>query len=223
MATAFLGETFFGFIQFNHSCLTKMIKPEVTQIFKFIGKVKYAVFLVLGYYFIFQGNIMQKYFLKKTSFTEDVENLSELPTILTTVIYTGNRSLAYGKDFSISFGNLNSTIMYNLTFGINNKHGCPSLRFEEYSTREFGLGTMAIGFLLIPLNLTSAEGDLAFRLTWTLNQNTDLPVVSIGMALSTENNSIPCISHNLGCDRGYYNDGSVKEMIINPLQIGYYV
>ena len=110
-----------------------MLKPEVTQIFKIVGKVKYAVFLVLGFYFIFQGNVIEKYNLKKTTFTEEVEDVTELPTIMTAVVHRESRSLTYGDDFSISFGILNSTT-YNLSYGINEMAGLPSLRFEKISS-----------------------------------------------------------------------------------------
>ena len=141
-----------------------MVKPEFTNFFHIIGKIQYAVFLVLGVYFIIQGNVIQKFSLKKTSFTEDVEYVSELPTIMTTAIYKETRSLTYGNDFSITFGKLHSTT-YNLTYGINKMDGLPSLRFEPYPARDFGVG-FRVGFLITPLSFPSTE-NLTFELTST--------------------------------------------------------
>ena len=138
-----------------------MMKPDISQILHLIGNVKYVIFLIMGSYFIFQGNVIQKYNLRKTSFTEEVEDVTELPTIMTTVVHRERGSLTYGNDFSITFENLNST-SYNLSYGINEMVGLPTLRFEKYSSRDFpGLGTME-GFLLVPLSSPSSKESMTF-------------------------------------------------------------
>ena len=173
----------------------------------------------MGCYFIFQGNVIQKYNLKKKAFTEEVEDVSELPTIMTEVVHKEKRSLTYGDDFSITFGILNSTT-YNLSYGINEMAGLPSLRFEKISSRCSGVGTME-GFLIVPLSFPSSKENMTFQLSWAFKNTSDFlsKVISIGMFLSTENNSIPCITGK--CDGPGYNDGSVVEFLLKPGQIGY--
>ena len=137
---------------------------------------------------------------------------------MTAIVHRDRGSLTYGNDFSITFGKLKST-MHNLSYGINEMVGLPSLRFEKYSSRETAVGTME-GFLIVPLSSPSKE-NMTFHLTWTLKNTSDFlsKVVSIGMFLSTENNSIPCITGK--CDGPGNNDGSVVDFLITPGQIGY--
>ena len=78
--------------------------PHATDILKLVGRGTYLILLILGIYFIYQGEVIPKYELKRTSFTEYIENATELPTILTQVIYRDNSSWTYGKDFNISYG-----------------------------------------------------------------------------------------------------------------------
>ena len=204
-----------------------MIKPDVSQLFHLIGNVKYVIFLVMGSCFIFQGNVIQKFESKKTSFTEVVESLSELPTILITIIYKENRNLSYGNDISITFGKMHSAIKYNLSYGMNDMDdpSIPSLRFEPYSARDLGaVGTIA-GFLIVPMSLPGRSiliENPGFELTLSVKNTSDFlsKVVSIGMALSTENNSIPCITSENKCVDPPYKDGSVTTFLISPGQVG---
>ena len=77
------------------------------------------------------------------------------------------------------------------------------------------------GFLIVPLFSPPPKENMTFQLSWTLKNTSDFlsKVISIGMFLSTENNSIPCITGK--CDDPGYNDGSVADFLITPGQIGY--
>ena len=103
------------------------------QILQMISKVKYFILLALGYYFIHQGDVLAKFQMKRTSFSEHMEPISELPTLLTKVIYNDNRTWTYGKDFTIVYGKLksDSQISSTLTFGENVVDGSLNLYFEN--------------------------------------------------------------------------------------------
>ena len=90
----------------------------VTRIFQIIGVFKYIFFLGLGGYFITQGDVLLKFNIKRTSFSEYNEPLSEMPSIMTKVVYSDNRIWNYQEDFTISYHNIKGQAT-NLTFGQN--------------------------------------------------------------------------------------------------------
>ena len=62
----------------------------------------YAILLFLGVYFIYAGQIIQKFQQKRTNFAEYGEEITEFPTILTSLEYTTqvDKILEHGKDNS---------------------------------------------------------------------------------------------------------------------------
>ena len=69
----------------------------------------YVILLCLGVYFIYAGQIIQKFQQKRTNFAEYGEEITEFPTILTSLEYTTqvDKILEYGKDFNLTLQQLN--------------------------------------------------------------------------------------------------------------------
>ena len=162
---------------------------------------------------------MNKYKLKRTSFSEFNEPLTELPTIMTSIVYKDNRTWIYGQDFSIAFG---MGAVQNLTQGRNNPFGSPDVFLENIFARAYHEGNTQNTFRIKPLNHHMRENSPTIRLLWTLNSSPDIlsKVASISAKLTAENNSIPCINSNFQCHQMFF-DGDTKDLVIRPSQMGY--
>ena len=78
------------------------------------------MFLVLGCYFISKGDVLSKFNLRRTSFAEYKEPMTELPTILVKLIHNPDGvDTTYGREFNISFKPLGSSKGKNLILGEN--------------------------------------------------------------------------------------------------------
>ena len=53
-----------------------------------VGKVIYWILLALGCYFIYEGDVLEKFTQKKTSFSENDEALTEYPNVMTYFLTT---------------------------------------------------------------------------------------------------------------------------------------
>ena len=78
------------------------MKRFVPKDFSFVRNISYVCFLLIGYYFIHQGNIWQKYHDQKTFFSEYQEPLSEMPVIIARVEKSHGR-LTIGIDYNITY------------------------------------------------------------------------------------------------------------------------
>ena len=193
---------------------------QISDMLQIVGKLKYIVFLLLGIYFIIVGEIIPKFEMKRTTFAENREPISELPTIMSYVKHHEKKKLAYGKDLTLTYAIAKAGSQQSpLALGKNVLNGSLVLQLEKLYLTPFDSG-----FKIRPLNFPS-KVDLDFQLIWNLILNDtsdDQSKVMITMSLSTENNSIPCISHNLRCDSGGYKDGNVNVIVAKPSQTGYY-
>ena len=63
-----------------------MLKPQAQITVQAFGKVKYLSLLVLGSYFIYQGDVLAKFSLERTSYAMYKEPVFEMPTIMTKVM-----------------------------------------------------------------------------------------------------------------------------------------
>ena len=84
-----------------------------------IDRIVYLSLLGLGMYFIYEGDVVYRYRLKKTNFAEKSEPVKELPTILAHIEFKYPFSkvpLICGKDFNISLQVTEETSL-NLTSG----------------------------------------------------------------------------------------------------------
>ena len=194
-----------------------MSKSQVSTIFHIAGKAKYFVFLAIGCYFIFQGDVLSKFSLKRTSFAEYNELITEHPTILTKAIHNDNRTWIYGKDFNITYKN--SMGILNLTIGENAMTKGMEFSFEQLNLVTFN-HKLYHAFFVTPVKLAT-ETDPEFELTWTFDKDQinyfSSHLLAVSMTLSTENNSLPCVNSDMAHCSGIdvYLDGDCKDVVIN--------
>ena len=77
-----------------------MLQITPKHVIQLIEKLVYIALICVGCFFIYQGDVLQRFQLKRTNFAEYEENLTEFPTILTWPAF-GN--LKFGEDYNISF------------------------------------------------------------------------------------------------------------------------
>ena len=95
---------------------------------------------------------------------------------------------------------------------------CDNYEMEEFiGTNE----TKIKAYRIIPRNTFKRYLHSRFELTWTYS-NSDHEKSHIGMILTTENNSIPCIKSDLICDEDLFNDGSRENYHMKPVYEGYF-
>ena len=80
----------------------------------------YCFLFILGCYFIYQGQVVQKFTLGRTNFAEFDEELTELPTLVAFIDDGGTNSLKIGIDFNISYMVPDSKNINNFTATILN-------------------------------------------------------------------------------------------------------
>ena len=104
------------------------------RLYHILDKLIYSAFLLLACYFIYMGDVLDKFRSKRTNFAEYLEPVTELPTITTYIQSTDQGFLLYGKDFNISYGVYidkdknggKSHLKHkNLTIGVNKIEGGP--------------------------------------------------------------------------------------------------
>ena len=94
-------------------------KSEINEI---VNISCYLTLFSLGLYWIFTGDALNKYFLKRTNFAEFSEPMDRIPTILTWIDpIDGYRHWNYeiGKDYNITFASEGYIKPLNLTVGRN--------------------------------------------------------------------------------------------------------
>ena len=115
-----------------------------------IDKILYVALAILGFYFIYQGQVIQRFSEEKTIFAEYDEALDEFPTITTYIMGKLSPTPQYGKDFNISMGGDRGEPMRDLNFGENI---LPGNRLKIYFER---YGQYAREFRITPLNFGPA-------------------------------------------------------------------
>ena len=103
-----------------------MVQLQLNQTIQIVGQFMYIAFLCLGIYFIYEGNVVQRFQMKRTNFAESNERINELPTILAEIEYIypyPDNLMIYGTDFNISYQAVGSEEkidkQINLTLGEN--------------------------------------------------------------------------------------------------------
>ena len=124
-----------------------------------IDRIVYLSLLGLGMYFIYEGDVVYRYRLKKTNFAEKSEPVKELPTILAHIEFKYPFSkvpLICGKDFNISLQVTEETSL-NLTSG----------RFLN----EWGKSKIKPQTVEVKWNLTMTQGkDASLRSVQTISE-----------------------------------------------------
>ena len=112
-----------------------MITPDLSNVTIVVDKIFYITLSILGIYFIYQGNVIQKFNAEKTFFAEYDEPVTEFPSIITHFDgFDGEskRKFKYGKDFNISYCTLRNKTSRFLTYGENQIDGSKlKVRFER--------------------------------------------------------------------------------------------
>ena len=95
-------------------------------------KVTYLTLLSVGIFFIYQGDVIQRFQTGKTSFVKSSEAMTEMPSIRIRMSPTSNPKV--GIDFNVSLSTLSNfshpnSMANNLTFGKNNVTGS-DIKFE---------------------------------------------------------------------------------------------
>ena len=193
-----------------------MFMQEIRHFYYSLLKgIKYFMFLVLGCYFISQGDVLTKFNLGRTSFAEYREPMTEHPTIMIKQIFNKyGQNTTYGRDFNISIKTSGSSLEKNLTLGENVLDGSLEVSMEEINGAKES--KIRGRYRIIPKNPFKRFTHSQFELIWTYSDSYH-EVSHLGMILSTENNSIPCINSDFSdCDENIYNDGSFQDIMLRP-------
>ena len=146
----------------------------------------YLSLYILGIYFIQQDNVLQKFSLKRTNFARYQEPISERPTIM---VYLEPLSLPlkYGKDFIISYRQDLMSDDYDyvyMTFGENKIGKDVIIEFEEILSGHIFKVTPILSHDILE------NYDQVIDLVFNPEKLDIMGYVTIGMRLSTENNSV---------------------------------
>ena len=158
--------------------------PRVTFIYV-TEKVFYHVLLGVGIFFIYQGDVITRYWLKRTNFAEFSEPLAELPTILA-FSDPPESSLSLQKDFNISLGVFKGKkIQFTQLKKGRNSAGDGQLIFNLENV--YNENTVRV----TPLG-TNTNFKLIYGLKFQLKHSNQSKgqFIDIGLIFSTENNSI---------------------------------
>ena len=107
VCAALKGRTYYGWLCKSHQ-LTSPLRKNMRQLrtdylFKALDHLGYIVLFLIGYYFIYEGNVVEKFQQRKTNFAAAVDNVMEYPTIVTWIEYNQpTENLILGWDFNIS-------------------------------------------------------------------------------------------------------------------------
>ena len=88
-------------------------------IFQAIDRLVSLALMILGIYFIYKGDVINRFQLKRTNFAEFTEEISEIPTITTWIEYSNGPFLKYWSDFYMQFYNWENNTSIDLEIGKN--------------------------------------------------------------------------------------------------------
>ena len=187
------------------------MKLDTSIIVKIIDNTVYLVMFLVGFYFVYQGDAVDKFIKRRTSFIEYLEPLKELPTFITYIDSYNRGSYKYGVDFNISFiakGKPTS----NLTYGENSVDGHLKVHFEPLYTGSF--------FKITPLNFPHKLAQY-YILKYIFENMTGISKVIMGP--STEDNAVAVKRNYHDGDHIRYRlrIGEYKQVTITPEKIMY--
>ena len=79
-----------------------MAGKNLNVFFHCLDTLLYFALSIVGYYLIYEGGVIDKFKIQRTNFAEYVENIDELPTILTYIHGNSRSKLKYGTNFNIT-------------------------------------------------------------------------------------------------------------------------
>ena len=148
--------------------------------YRLINTILYILLLGLGIYLIYQGDIVQRFRLKRSNFAVFTEPIVELPTIVT--YFYPPINIKYKSDFNISLVAVGTKTQSNLEFGENVIQGTNlKVEFKEL----FHLDN----FRIKPLTF---QREMDFIFTFNFANSSIMSKRDIGIRLTTLNNTSPC-------------------------------
>ena len=191
-----------------------MSLPALEVSNKIVRYVVYIALLILGVYFIYAGDILQKFSNKKTTFAEYGEPVTELPTILAFIEYVDqNVTFKYGKDFKWTF---QTDIEWrkgfkgtNLTRGMNFVGGGLKLHVSDLllEDEDFYMSSFH-NFKITPAGIpTRKQLRIVLKCIFESTSGYEGINFKIGMVLTSENNTY--------CNTGFdYLDGDATRQFV---------
>ena len=77
-----------------------MLLLDAKYVFQTLDYVGYIMLMLVGCYFIHEGNVVKRFQQKKTTFAQNVEQMTEYPVVVTWIELKEARSpLELGPDF----------------------------------------------------------------------------------------------------------------------------
>ena len=73
------------------------------RLFQVFDNMAYVILSIVGCYFIYKGEVLQRFGARKTFFAEYNEPVTDLPSLLTYIDGPIRQDLEYGKDFNLSY------------------------------------------------------------------------------------------------------------------------
>ena len=166
-------------------------------------RLVYLGLLGLGIFFIFEGDVIQRFQLKRTNWAVYEEEIFEFPTIIT-YIFPDNDNITYGKDFTIKFrhGRDKENKFIQLVFGNNSfTESDISLTFENIYKSLSQMKSFPNSFMISAEKFVVGM-PLDFMLEYDFANSTILSGSNIVFSLRTKNGTESC--------NGNYYDGEVQ-------------
>ena len=112
------------------------MKNKIKYLFKALDGLLLVLLTGLGLYFIYKGDVLNRFQLKRTNFAEYTEDISEIPTVTTWISYASNgHFLKYWRDFKMRYWKNNTST--ELALGENEIKGSQlSVYLEEFKEQE---------------------------------------------------------------------------------------
>ena len=153
-----------------------MSLSDIRHTLSFLDKLLYVALAILGFFFIYHGEVIQRFNKGKTFFAEYNEALDEFPTITTYFLGKVSSKPKYGKDFNISMGAYpDGEPVRNLSFGENTIPGSTlKVYFEPF-------GQWSQDFRITPLNF-DPEMPVTYQLKYKFGK---IPLPKVGLRLTT--------------------------------------
>ena len=171
-----------------------------------LDRTVYTLMLILGIYFIYQGDVVQRYQLGRTNFAVYEEPMSELPTIIT---YISDSNITFGKHYKIYFhqGFEESAEMTLLAIGRNEMANSSSKLFVENLYE--GSSAERVFPNLLKITPTNHDNKVApdFQLQINFEEHKMMNDSLVKVGLRTKNSTVKCLQK--------YNDGAAHRTYLS--------
>ena len=164
-------------------------------------KVIYLIMVILGFYFVYEGEVFGRFYRGRTNFAVYEEEISEHPVIVTLMENSYNyKPLILGKDFKVMYrrgihGSVSSAV--NLTFGEN------AIEKVVVSVRKQRYNPAFYEFHVTSTN-SSTNIPLDYGFIYVLENAT--VSMQLNVMIRTANGTVPC--------NGKFNDGKTYGRVL---------